>query len=201
VDDGRFLKSTSNLLHGRIMKTSLQIFRSVTLFIAVPFVFSGVRASAQTTPENASAVPQAAAVPARITQAIDETQLVRLKGNVHPLARPEFDQGIVPDATPMKRMMLVLQRSPEQEAALRQLMDEQLSKDSPNYHKWLTPQQFGQQFGPAEADIQTITDWLTRQGFQQINVGAGRTAIEFSGNVGQVRKEFHTEIQIGRAHV
>jgi len=176
------------------MKTNFQFFRSATLFLAVPFVFSGVRASAQTTPESASAVPQAAAVPARITQAIDETQLVRLKGNVHPLARPEFDQGIVPDATPMKRMMLVLQRSPQQEAALRQLMDEQLSKDSSNFHKWLTPQQFGQQFGPADADIQTITDWLTRQGFQQIKVGTGRTAIEFSGNVGQVRNAFHTEI-------
>jgi subtilase family serine protease len=176
------------------MKTNFQIFRSAILFLAVPFVFSGVRASAQTTPESASAVPQAAAVPARITQAIDETQLVRLKGNVHPLARPEFDQGIVPDATPMKRMMLVLQRSPQQEAALRQLMDEQLSKDSPNFHKWLTPQQFGQQFGPADADIQTITDWLTRQGFQQIKVGTGRTAIEFSGNVGQVRNAFHAEI-------
>ena len=44
------------------------------------------------------------------------------------------------------------------------------------------------------ADIQTITDWLTQQGFQQIKVGAGRTAIEFSGNVGQVRNAFHTEI-------
>jgi len=37
-------------------------------------------------------------------------------------------------------------------------------------------------------------DWLTRQGFQEIKVGAGRTAIEFSGSVGQVRNAFHTEI-------
>jgi hypothetical protein len=166
------------------MKTHFPILRNAILLFAVAFVFSGARAAAQTTPESA----------ARITQAIDETQLVRLKGNVHPLARAEFDLGVVPDATPMKRMMLLLQRSPEQEGALRQLMDEQLSKDSPNFHKWLTPQQFGQQFGPADADIHTITDWLTRQGFQQIKVGAGRTAIEFSGNVGQVRNAFHTEI-------
>jgi hypothetical protein len=166
------------------MKTNFPILRNAILLFAVAFVFSGARAVAQTTPESA----------ARITQAIDETQLVRLKGNVHPLARAEFDLGVVPDATPMKRMMLLLQRSPEQEGALRQLMDEQLSKDSPNFHKWLTPQQFGQQFGPADADIHTITDWLTRQGFQQIKVGAGRTAIEFSGNVGQVRNAFHTEI-------
>src|SRR5260370_31795491 len=73
-------------------------------------------------------------------------------------------------------------------------MAEKLSKDSPNFHKWLTPEQFGKQFGAADADIQTVTDWLTRQGFQQIKVGAGRTAIEFSGNVGHVRNAFHIEI-------
>lgn len=137
---------------------------------------------------------QASAVPARITQVIDETQLVRLKGNVHPLARPEFDQGPVADSTPMNRMMLVLQRSPQQEAALETLLGEQQTKDSPNYHNWLTPQQFGAQFGPADADIQAVTDWLTHQGFQAIKVAAGRTVIEFSGTAGQVRNAFHTEI-------
>ena len=161
----------------------------LTLILALP----ALRAAAQSRPDSAPAA-QAAAIPARITQAIDETQLVRLQGNVHPLARLEFDRGIVSDATPMKRMMLVLQRSPEQQTALSKFMDEQLSKDSPNFHKWLTPEQFGKQFGPADADIQTVTDWLTRQGFQEIKVGGGRTAIEFSGNVGQVRNAFHTEI-------
>ncbi len=173
-------------LQSLILRNSLFL---LTLLLALP----AFRAAAQSKPDSAPAA-QTASIPARITQAIDETQLVRLQGNVHPLARPEFDQGIVADATPMKRMMLVLQRSPEQQAALTKFMDEQLSKDSPNFHQWLTPEQFGKQFGPADADIQAVTDWLTRQGFQGIKVGAGRTAIEFSGNVGQVRNAFHTEI-------
>jgi len=175
-------------LQSSAIRNSLFAF---TFLLALP----AFRAAAQSKPDAASApAAQAAAIPARITQAIDETQLVRLKGNVHPLARTQSDQGLVSDATPMKRMMLVLQRSPEQQAALSKLMEEQLSKDSPNFHKWLTPEQFGKQFGPADADIQSISDWLRRQGFQQIKVGAGRTAIEFSGNVGQVRNAFHTEI-------
>ena len=132
--------------------------------------------------------------PARITQAIDEKNLVTLQGNVHPLARHEFDQGAVSDAMPMNRILLLLQRSPEQEQALEQLLEQQQSKSSPNYHAWLTPQQFGQQFGPADADIQTITQWLNAQGFSQIKVGAGRTVIELSGNAAQVRSAFHTEI-------
>ena len=186
-----------NLLRGRIMKTNSQIIRNLLfsfLSLATTAAFSAAPASAQSTSQSAAAVSQASPVPSRITQAIDETKLFTLKGNVHPLARPEFDQGSVSDATPMQRMMLVLQRSPEQETALQQLMNEQLSKDSPNFHQWLTPQQFGQQFGPSDTDIQTITTWLTQQGFQQIKVGAGRLAIEFSGNAGQVRDAFHTEI-------
>jgi subtilase family serine protease len=141
-----------------------------------------------------AAQAQQVTVSARVVEAVDDTRTVQLKGNVHPLARAEFDQGAVSDATPMNRMLLVLQRSPEQEMALQQLMEEQQIKDSPNFHKWLTPQQFGAQFGPADVDIQTVTQWLTSQGFHDVIVGAGRTTIEFSGNVGQVRNAFHTEI-------
>jgi hypothetical protein len=140
------------------------------------------------------AAAQTANIPARITQAVDEKNLVVLKGNVHPLARAEFDQGAVADAKPLNRMLLLLQRSPDQEAALRQLLDDQQSKSSPNYHAWLTPEQFGKQFGPADADIQTVTQWLTSQGFTDIKVGPGRTAIEFTGNVASVRNAFHAEI-------
>jgi hypothetical protein len=94
----------------------------------------------------------------------------------------------------MSRMVLLLQRSTDQEQALRQLLDQQQTKGSGNFHSWLTPEQFGKQFGPSDADIQAVTDWLTKQGFQIGKVSAGRTAIEFSGNVAQVRNAFHTEI-------
>jgi hypothetical protein len=137
---------------------------------------------------------QAATVPARITQPVNMENLVALRGNTHPLARPEYDQGAAPDSLPTERMLLVLQRSAEQEAALRNLLDEQQIKSSPNFHMWLTPEQFGQQFGPADADIQAVTDWLTSQGFQVNHVATGRTVIEFSGTAGQVRKAFQTEI-------
>src|SRR5271157_5992563 len=140
------------------------------------------------------AAGQQAIVPVRITQAVDLEKLVTLRGNTHPLARPEYDRGVAPDSLPAERILLVLQRSAEQEAALRKLLDDQQTKSSPNYHMWLTPEQFGQQFGPADADIQAVTDWLTSQGFQVSHVAAGRTVIEFSGTAGAVRQAFRTEI-------
>ncbi len=134
------------------------------------------------------------ATPQRITEAIDERRLVTLSGNVHPLARPEFDRGVVADAQPLRRMLLLLQRSADQESTLQRLLADQQNRLSSSYHNWTTPEQFGWQFGPAESDIQTITLWLNAQGFSDVKVGAGRTVIEFSGNAGQVRRAFHTEI-------
>jgi hypothetical protein len=137
---------------------------------------------------------QTSNIPARIIQAIDEKNLVTLSGNVHPLARAEFDQGLVADAQPLNRILLLLRRSPDQEAALMKLLEDQQSKSSPDYHAWLTPDQFGKRFGPADADIQSVTQWLTSQGFTGIKVGPGRTVLEFSGTVSSVRNTFRTEV-------
>jgi hypothetical protein len=137
---------------------------------------------------------QNAAVRSRVVEPVDDAVTVRLQGNVHPLAKAQFDQGALPDSQPMTHMMLLLQRGPEQELALRQLMDAQLTKSSGSYHAWLTSEQFGKQFGPSDADVQAVTDWLTRQGFRVNKVASGKTVIDFDGNVAQVRNAFQTEI-------
>jgi subtilase family serine protease len=164
----------------------MKLLRSLPL--RIPLVIAFVLLSPLTTPA------QTANVLARITQTVDPQNLVTLRGNTHPLARPDFDRGAAPDSLPMERILLVLQRSAEQETALRRLLDEQQIKSSPNYHMWLTPEQFGEQFGPADADIQAVTDWLTSQGFRVNRVATGRTVIEFSGTAGAVRQALHMEI-------
>jgi hypothetical protein len=162
-------------------------------------------AAGQTPDAQGVNTAQIAPVPARVTQTVDEGNRMTLRGNVHPMARAEFDRGAVTDSQPASRMALLLQRSPDQETALRQLLEQQQDKTSPNYHKWLTPDQFGKQYGPSDADIQAVTDWLTSRGFTGIKVGTGRTTVEFSGNVGQVRNAFQTEIHHffvdGKMHV
>jgi Pro-kumamolisin, activation domain/Bacterial Ig-like domain (group 3) len=141
------------------------------------------------------AAAQTTNIPSLVTQAVDEKNLVVLKGNVHPLARPEFDQGAAPLDLHMDRMLLVLKRSPEQESALRKLIEDQQDKSSPRYRQWLTPEQFGQQFGPGDSDIQKVTGWLQGHGFQNVQVGKGRAVIEFSGTAAQVQETFGTSIR------
>ena len=129
-----------------------------------------------------------------ISRPIDESALVTLRGGTHPMARPIFDIGTAPPDLPMDRMLLVLKRDPQQDLVLHRLLDDQQDRNSPNYHKWLTPTQFGVQFGASDQDLQLITGWLQTHGFQINRVSNGRTVIEFSGMESQVEQAFHTQI-------
>jgi hypothetical protein len=142
----------------------------------------------------ASSEPQRPAPRSRIIQSIDDARVTTLSGNTHPLARPEFDQGTLADATPISRIVLILQRSSEQESALQQLIDNQQDKSSSTYHQWLTPETFGAAFGPSDRDLATVTTWLANHNFTGIQVNPARTFVEFNGTAGTVRAAFRTSM-------
>jgi hypothetical protein len=89
---------------------------------------------------------------------------------------------------------LVLSRSARQQAALDIYLAELQDKSSPNYHRWLTPEQFGRLYGPADSDVAAIAGWLTSHGLKVDEVSGGRTDIAFSGTVAQVEETLHTSI-------
>src|SRR5580698_28010 len=140
------------------------------------------------------AIAQQALPSVRIVNQIDEKQLVPLKGTVHPLANARNDRGAAPDDMQLDRMHLVLKRSASQETALRSLISGLHTPGNPSYHKWLTPEAFGSQFGPSDQDIATVENWLSGHGFAVSKVNPGKQTIEFSGNVGQFRNAFHAQI-------
>lgn len=133
-------------------------------------------------------------VGAQGARAVDEAQFVRLSGTVHPLAQARYDRGPVPDAFPAERLLLLLQRSPEKEAALQQYLADAHRPGSNAFHQWLTPQEFGERFGPTDEDIQTAENWLSSHGFSVSKISRGRQYLEFSGTAGRLREEFRTEI-------
>ncbi len=135
---------------------------------------------------------QIAVAPPQIVQPIDNSRLSQLPGNTRPEANARNDRGRVRDDLPIQHMQLLLKRPPTSEAALRQYMDELHDRASPNFHRWLSPAQFAQRYGPAQQDVAAVTAWLVQQGFRVNAVYPG--AIDFSGTAGQVRDAFHTEI-------
>jgi hypothetical protein len=125
---------------------------------------------------------------------VDESHRAVLPGSTHPLALPKYDAGLAPDNLPVERVVLVLKRTAQQESDLQQLLAAQQSKGSPNFHKWLSPADFGTRFGPSDQELATLKNWLASNGFTVGSVSQGRTTLEFSGTAGQIQKAFRTEI-------
>lgn len=147
-----------------------------------------------------SAVPVRAQAPigpalqSRITAHIDESSLYTLRGNTHPLAQPENDLGPAPASKVASRLILVLSRSAVQEAALQTWLNSVQDVNSPNYHQWLTPEEFGARFGVSDADLAKVEGWLQSRGFRVNKVAPGRMSLEFSGTTAQTETAFHTSV-------
>jgi uncharacterized protein (TIGR03437 family) len=110
------------------------------------------------------------------------------------MAQPRFDMGPVEPAFRLSYITLMLKKTDAQQAALEQLLEEQQNPASPNYHDWLTPEQYADRFGLSQHDLDKISAWLQSEGFTVEYVARGRNWLAFSGTAGQVRATFHTEI-------
>jgi subtilase family serine protease len=127
---------------------------------------------------------------------LPNTDLVPLSGNVHRFARAQFDAGEAPSTLRPKGLDIVFTKTPEQEQALKQLLAAQQDPKSPQYHKWLTPAQYGQRFGASDATLAAVTNWLKSSGFSVGQVPAGRGHLPFFGNKMQVEGALHTQIHL-----
>lgn len=149
---------------------------------SLSLVIVGQCGHAQTTAQN------------RIVQQIVAGKVSPLSGTVHPLARPQYDQGPVASSMQLQGMTLNFDRSATQQASLNALLAAQQSPSSSSYRQWLTAAQFGEQFGMSQQDLAQVTAWLQSQGFTVNKVAESRTSIRFSGTVGTAEQAFHTQI-------
>ena len=146
---------------------------------------SGERAETEAVPSHVSD---------RVMEQVDDAKRVKLAGNTHPMARAEFDMGRVDSNKLLERVVLVLKRSPEQDAALAAFNERQYDPASPDFHYWLNAEEFGKLYGPSDADIAAVTNWLQNRGLQIHEVGKGRVYIQFDGTVANVESAFHVEM-------
>jgi len=117
-----------------------------------------------------------------------------------PWAVPENSQGPVPGDTMLEHLTLVLQRSPQQQQAFEQFLQQLQDRSSSNYHHFLTPIQIGQRFGVAQQDIEAISEWLRAQGLRVDSVSNSRMMIDFSGTASRVGAAFVTEMRYYMVH-
>ena len=108
--------------------------------------------------------------------------------------QPENDMGPVEGSFKLENISLTFKLTESQQADLTKLLDEQQDPSSPNYHQWLTPEQYADRFGLSPNDINKVVAWLQSQSFQVTQTARGRTWVSFSGTAAQVRAAFQTEI-------
>src|SRR5580658_1632453 len=130
----------------------------------------------------------------RITTRIDSSQTVALAGHIRPQAQPLYDQGAVEATFQLPAVTIHIKPSTGQQQSLTQLLSDQQNPTSPQYHKWLTPEQYADQFGASSNDLGKITVWLQSEGFTVQLTARSRTWITFSGTAQQVRDGLHAEI-------
>jgi hypothetical protein len=136
-----------------------------------------------------------AQVPARrITAEITRSEMSPLQGSQHPLALPQNDAGRMPGDSRLSGISLYFSRSAAQQADLEALLAAQQNPALPQYHQWLTPDQFAARFGMAQSDIEQAQSWLQQQGFSIDSVARSRNMIRFSGTVNQVEQAFSTQM-------
>ncbi len=129
-----------------------------------------------------------------VTVPVDPAIRVVLRGQQAPWALPQNIQGPIPGDTMLQHLTLVLKRSPQQQKAFEQFLQQLQDPASPNYHRWLTPVQVGRRFGASEHDIAAISAWLRSQGLSVNSVANSRMMIDFSGNATLVGAAFATQM-------
>ncbi len=159
----------------RILKSMLPVFLAALIFVSLSSL-------------------SFAAAPDRIMGSLNSGQTVRLSGQVHRNAVPQYDQGPVDPAMQLGTLTLMTTPTAAQQRAMSLLLAQQQDHTSRNYHKWISPEQFADQFGLSQHDVQTMTAWLQSKGFTMIRAARGRNWVSFTGTAAQAESAFGTQI-------
>src|SRR5215469_5665640 len=118
-------------------------------------------------------------------------QTVQLSGTIsaEALKQPTFG-----DLPAQQILPLQIQFKPRSQAQLNQLLEDQQNPNSPQYHQWLTPQEYTQRFGVPQAEFDKVSKWLTNEGFQVTGGSPADGYIKFNATVLAIQKSFNTRV-------
>lgn len=80
-------------------------------------------------------------------------------------------------------------------AQLDALLSELDEPGSANYHRYLTPAEFKDRFGPTEAQVQAVVAHLRANGFRNITVSANNKLVSAEGNVDNTHRAFNVSLK------
>jgi hypothetical protein len=93
-----------------------------------------------------------------------------------------------------QRMQLSIVLPLRNQTALTELIGRLYDPSSPDFHHFLSVNQFTQQFGPTAEDYQAVVDFAKANGFSVTDSAANRLIVPISGTAAQVEKAFNVRM-------
>jgi len=104
---------------------------------------------------------------------------------VQPLPLGAADEGPLP-ASQTLSITLHLSPSPDRAATLAQFLSDVQTPSSPAYHQWLTPTQFGTQFGATSAQVSAVNSFAEASNLSVSNVSTSGLRFTLTGTVSAI---------------
>jgi subtilase family serine protease len=80
------------------------------------------------------------------------------------------------------------------EQRLDRLVAQQYTKADPNFHKWVTQDQFNAQFAPTSKELKAVQNWLNAHRLKTVDVAENNLYVKVQGTVADVEQTFHVQI-------
>jgi subtilase family serine protease len=96
--------------------------------------------------------------------------------------------------TPTEKLRFTIALKPQNAAEQEQLIEDIYTKESPNFHKFLTADEWNARFAPSAADEQAIVNWANASGLTVTARHSHRLTISLEGNADRIEKAFSLKI-------
>ena len=120
-----------------------------------------------------------------------------LRGHV-PAAVARFNLQPTGQLPATKSLHLAIGLPLRNQEALTDLIQQLYDPASPNYHQYLTLEQFTEQFGPTEQDYQKVIAFAKWNGLKVAGTSANRVLLDVRGSVADIEKAFQVTMRTYR---
>lgn len=145
------------------------MLRRIPILILMAMLFAGVTAIAQSSGRKAL-----------------HTNAPAIVSKLTPL-------GLLP---PTNRLQLAIGLPLKDHAGLDAFLQQVYDPASTNYHKYLTPQQFTERFGPTESDYQSVIHFAQTNGLTVVRTFPNRVVLDVEGSVADIQRAFHVTLHL-----
>ena len=101
--------------------------------------------------------------------------------------------GDLPDG---RRLNLAIVLPSRDGPGLTNFLQQIYDPNSPNYHKFIKPDEYAKRFGPSVEDYEKLKSYFTTNGYKVTGTHPNRTVLDVNLSVAEIRKVFHVNLHL-----